>query len=88
MTLPFAISGSQCRFCSSLPNAKIGYYTEFTLALIPPLWHYVMRRKLAIWDRDFASPAERRIAASINKAVGYDLDPRKVEGKVLEVSYV
>ena len=70
------------------PNAKIGYYTEFVLALVPPLWHYVMRRKLAIWDRDFASPAERRIAASINKAVGYDLDPRKVEGKVLEVSYV
>ena len=70
------------------PNARIGYYTEFTIALIPPLWHYIMRRKLAIWDRDFASPEERQIAAKINKAVGYDLDPKKVEGKRLEVSYV
>jgi len=70
------------------PNARIGYYTEFVLALIPPLWHYVMRRKLAIWDRDFASPEERKIAAMINKKVGYDLDPRKVEGQRLEVSYV
>jgi alkane 1-monooxygenase len=47
-----------------------------------------MRRKLAIWDRDFASPEERKIAAVINKKVGYDLDPRKVEGKRLEVSYI
>jgi len=70
------------------PNARIGYYTEFVLALIPPLWHYVMRRKLAIWDRDFATPEERKIAAQINKKVGYDLDPRKVEGQRLEVSYV
>jgi alkane 1-monooxygenase len=70
------------------PNARIGYYTEFVLALIPPLWHYIMRRKLAIWDRDFATPEERKIAAMINKKVGYDLDPRKVEGQRLEVSYV
>lgn len=70
------------------PNARIGYYTEFVLALIPPLWHYIMRRKLAIWDRDFASPEERKIAAKINKMVGYELDPRKVEGRKLEVSYI
>ena len=70
------------------PNAKIGYYTEFAIALIPPLWHYIMRRKLAIWDRDFATPEERKIATKINKMVGYDLDPRKVEGQKLEVSYI
>ena len=70
------------------PNARIGYYTEFAMALVPPLWHYAMRRKLAIWDRDFASPEERKIAAKINKAVGYDIDPQKVAGKRLEVSYV
>jgi len=70
------------------PNARIGYYTEFVIALIPPLWHYIMRRKLAIWDRDFATPEERKIAAQINKKVGYDLDPRKIEGQRLEVSYV
>ncbi len=70
------------------PNARIGYYTEFAMCLIPPLWHYVMRRKLAIWDRDFASPEERKIAAEINKKVGYELDPQEIEGKTLEVSYV
>lgn len=69
------------------PNARIGYYTEFTIALIPPLWHYIMRRKLAIWDRDFASPEERKIAAKINQKAGYDLDPHKVDGKYLEVTY-
>jgi hypothetical protein len=69
------------------PNAQIGYYQEFCLALVPPLWHYIMRRKLAIWDRDFATPEERKIAEKINKAVGYELDPRKVAGKRLEVIY-
>jgi len=66
----------------------MGYYTEFVIALIPPLWHYIMRRKMAIWDRDFATPEERKIAAKINKAVGYELDPREIQGKTLEVSYV
>jgi alkane 1-monooxygenase len=69
------------------PNARIGYYTEFVLALIPPLWHYVYRRKLAIWDRDFASPAEREIAREINKKVGYDIDPEVVKGQTLAVPY-
>lgn len=69
------------------PNARIGYYTEFVLALVPPLWHYVYRRKLAIWDRDFASPAEREIAREINKKVGYDIDPQKVQGQTLAVPY-
>ena len=70
------------------PNATLGYYSEFVCILIPPLWHYMMRRKLAIWDRDFATPEERKVAAEINKKVGYDIDPAKVEGRTLEVSYV
>lgn len=70
------------------PNATLGYYAEFVVALLPPLWHYMMRRKLAIWDRDFATPEERKIAAEINKKVGYEMDPAKVEGRTLEVSYV
>jgi alkane 1-monooxygenase len=69
------------------PNAQIGYYTEFVMALIPPLWHYVMKRKMAIWDRDFATPEERKLAAKMNKAVGYEVDPREIEGKTLAVSY-
>lgn len=69
------------------PNARIGYYTEFVLALVPPLWHYVYRRKLAIWDRDFASPAEREIAREINRKVGYEIDPEVVKGQTLAVPY-
>ena len=70
------------------PNAKMGYYTEFVIALVPPLWHSIMKRKLAIWDRDFATPEERKIAAEINKKVGYEVDPREIQGKTLEVSYI
>ena len=56
------------------PNYGWGYYTMFVLALIPPLWHAVMKRKLAVWDREFASPEERELAARINKQVGYEVD--------------
>ena len=70
------------------PNAMMGYYTEFVVALIPPLWHAIYRKKLAIWDRDFANAEEREIAARINRMVGYECDLSKVEGKKLEVSYI
>ena len=69
------------------PNAGIGYYTEFCLALVPPLWHRVYRRKLAIWDRDFASPEEQKIARQINAKVGYDVPADEIKGKTLAVSY-
>lgn len=69
------------------PNAMIGYYTEFLIALVPPLWHSIYKKKLAIWDRDFANAEERKIAARINKMVGYEVDPETVRGKKLEVSY-
>lgn len=69
------------------PNPGWGYYTEFCLALVPPLWHKIYRRKLAIWDRDFASAEERRIADEINKKVGYDVDPKEIEGQQMQVSY-
>jgi alkane 1-monooxygenase len=69
------------------PNAMIGYYTEFVIALIPPLWHAIYKRKLAVWDRDFANAEERAIAQKINRMVGYEVDPASVRGKKLEVSY-
>lgn len=69
------------------PNAMIGYYTEFVIALIPPLWHSIYKKKLAIWDRDFANAEERKIAAKINRMVGYEVDPEKIVGKKLEVNY-
>lgn len=56
------------------PNPGWGYFTEFSLALIPPLWHSVYKKKLATWDRDFASEGERAIAARINAEVGYEVD--------------
>ncbi len=69
------------------PNAGIGYYQEFSLALIPPLWHAMMKKKLAVWDRDFASPEEREIANEINKKVGYDVSPETVKDMKLDVIY-
>lgn len=69
------------------PNARIGYYTEFVLALIPPLWHHIYKRKLAIWDRDFASPEEQKIAREINAKVGYEVDPDEIKGQSLAIPY-
>jgi len=53
------------------PNARWGYFTEFTVALIPPLYHMMMKKKLATWDRDFATEGELEIAARINEQAGY-----------------
>lgn len=72
---------------SGAPNAMIGYYTEFVLALVPPLWHAVYKKKLAIWDRDFASPEERKIAQEINRKVGYEVNPSEIAGRRLQVNY-
>ena len=55
------------------PNARWGYFTEFSVALIPPLYHMMMKKKLATWDRDFASEGEREIAARINAQAGYTM---------------
>ena len=55
------------------PDGRWGYFTEFVVALIPPLYHTVMKRKLATWDRDFATEGERNIAARINAQVGYEM---------------
>jgi alkane 1-monooxygenase len=53
------------------PNYGFGYYTALVLALIPPLWHAVLKRKLAAWDRDFASPEEQKLAHAANLKAGY-----------------
>jgi hypothetical protein len=73
---------------SGSPNTGMGYYHEFTLALIPPLYHAVMKKKLAIWDRDFATPEERKIAAEINRKVGYEVPEKSVEGMTMNIQYV
>jgi len=70
------------------PNAGVGYYTEFVLCLVPPLWHARMRKKLAVWDRDFATPEERKVAAEINRKVGYEVPQKSVNDLSLNVNYV
>ena len=52
-----------------IPNAPMmmgGYLTTIIVALIPPLWHAIMTPKVLAWDRDFASPRERELAAAAN----------------------
>ncbi|SFJ80434.1 fatty acid desaturase [Methylophaga sulfidovorans] len=56
------------------PNPGWGYFTEFSMALVPPLWHSVYKKKLATWDRDFASEGEQAIAARVNAEVGYEVN--------------
>jgi hypothetical protein len=55
------------------PDGRWGYFTEFVVALIPPLYHSVMKKKLATWDRDFATEGELEIAARINAQAGYEM---------------
>jgi alkane 1-monooxygenase len=55
------------------PDPGWGYFTEFTIALIPPLWHALYKKKLATWDRDFATEGELEIAARINAQAGYEM---------------
>lgn len=54
------------------PNPGYGYFTEFVIALIPPLWHSVYKKKLADWDKQFASEQELEIAKRINHQAGYN----------------
>lgn len=53
------------------PNYGWGYLTLLVIAIVPPLWHAFMKPKLAAWDRDFATPAERAIAEIHNRRSGY-----------------
>lgn len=53
------------------PNTGWGYFTLFALALVPPLWHMYMRKRLAAWDERFATEGEKEIAQRLNEKVGY-----------------
>jgi Fatty acid desaturase len=43
------------------PTLPFGYQTMATIALLPPVWRYVMRPLLVDWDERFARDAERAI---------------------------
>lgn len=51
------------------PNAPMmvnGYLTTYIIALIPPLWHYLMIPKVLSWDRHYASKEELLLAKQAN----------------------
>ncbi|MBV8605481.1 MAG: fatty acid desaturase [Pelomonas sp.] len=47
-----------------------GYLTTLVVAMIPPLWHRLMTPRVLDWDRRFASPDERELAAAANRRSG------------------
>lgn len=50
-----------------------GYLTTLIVALIPPLWHRLMRPRVLGWDRDYATAEERQMAARANARSGIPL---------------
>ncbi|MBW3163634.1 alkane 1-monooxygenase [Ferrimonas balearica] len=52
------------------PQMIGGYLTTLVVALIPPLWHWLMIPKLRHWDAHFASEPERRLVARANRESG------------------
>lgn len=52
------------------PMMISGYLTTIVVALIPPLWHRLMTPKVKAWDRDYATPTERLLAAKANTHSG------------------
>ena len=53
------------------PDTGHGYFTLFAIALIPPLFHKLMKKELAKWDENEASEGEAKIAKEMNEVAGY-----------------
>lgn len=49
------------------PTMINGYLTTILVAMIPPLWHKLMTPKVLEWDREYATPQERELAAHANR---------------------
>ena len=54
-----------------------GYLTTILVAMIPPLWHRFMNRKVLAWDRDYATEQERQLAAGANARSGIPMLQRQ-----------
>jgi alkane 1-monooxygenase len=65
------------------PDPGFGYFTEFVLCLIPPLFHSIMKNKLGLWDRDYATPDERKAAEIQNRMAGYRITEADLKNAVL-----
>lgn len=48
-----------------------GYLTTISVALIPPLWHKLMRPKVQAWDRSYANAHERTLAVQASARAGW-----------------
>ena len=59
-----------------------GYLTTILVAMIPPLWHRLMIRKVLAWDRDYATDEERELAAAANARSGIPLLQRRAREAV------
>ena len=57
-----------------------GYLTTLVVAMIPPLWHHFMTPKVQAWDRDYATPEERLLAARASARSG--LAPLRPDAQV------
>lgn len=57
------------------PNTGWGYFVVFFIALVPPIWHWYMRKRLAAWDLHYATDEEQAIARRINKEQNYHGTP-------------
>ena len=52
------------------PMMISGYLSTILIAMVPPVWHKLMTPKVLAWDRDYATPEERRLAARANAHSG------------------
>ncbi len=52
------------------PMMLNGYLTTLVVALVPPLWNFIMTPKVLAWDRVYATDAERALAMKANANSG------------------
>ncbi len=53
------------------PMMLNGYLTTLVIAMIPPLWHALMKPRVLAWDRKYATARERALAAEANARAGW-----------------
>jgi hypothetical protein len=58
------------------PMMLNGYLTTIVIAMLPPVWHWLMTPKVLAWDRDFATAEERTLAAQANTRISSVGSPR------------
>ena len=62
------------------PQMISGYLSTILVAMVPPLWHYLMIPKLVEWDQNFANEEERHMAREANANSGIAVLMRRAQG--------